>query len=193
VEKPTQDLDLSALSKATAKHAPKSALDLSSLSKSHADAALDLSALSASHHAKSASSSLDLTALSAGGQKSSAAKGASRAETARAARVATGQATQLNGASLSELEGRLKPYWHPLCDVEGAAGVRFVVQIRLTSDHKLAEPPRIINATSSGAGPDVMAAAERRVTGAAKAISYADMPSGAPFTLSFNAKQACGG
>jgi hypothetical protein len=194
VEKPPQDLDLSALSK-TARKPVKATLDLSSLSKSHADAALDLSALTSAHHARSASSALDLSALSAGGQRSSAAKGASRAETARNARTAVGQSTQLNGASLNMLKDRLAPYWHPLCDVEGAAGVRIVVQIRLTTDHRLIEPLRIISATSSGAGTDVMAAAEKRATGAARAISYADLPSDAPlsFPFSFNAKQACGG
>jgi outer membrane biosynthesis protein TonB len=195
VEKPPQDLDLSALSKASRKPV-KSTLDLSSLSKSHADAALDLSALSSSHHAKSASSSLDLTALSAGGQRSSAAKGASRAETARNARSAAGVATALTGDQVGALRDKLIKLWNLNCSIPGASGVNIKVELRLTPDRQLAGPPRITGKTSGGASDAVVDAASRRALAAvSQGAPYTELPKGPPldFNLVFDAKQACGG
>jgi outer membrane biosynthesis protein TonB len=195
VEKPPHDLDLSALSK-TARKPVKATLDLSSLSKSHADAALDLSALTSAHHARSASSSLDLSALSAGGQRSSAAKGAARAETARNARTAVGAATALTGDQVGALRDKLIKLWNLNCSIPGASGVNIKVELRLTPDRQLAGPPRITGKTAGGASDAVVDAASRRALAAvSQGAPYTELPKGQPldFNLVFDAKQACGG
>ncbi len=193
--KAAPDLNLDSLSKPTAKSAQAKALNLDALSKSQAQKqSLDLTALSdtpGKGHAQKHASSLDLTALAdAGGHRSSAAKGAARAETDKTARQAVGQAKGLDAASVGALKAKITRLWNPEC------GVKVDVRILLRADHSLATKPTIL-AHSTGDADDakVASATAHALAAVQQAAPFTELPSNAPrdLVLHFTPTEGCAG
>ena len=180
--------------------APQPDLDLGALTKTSREQKLNLADLTRAQKlnladlSRSAPDPLNLSAL-AGGRRGSAARGASRAETDRQARQAAGAATALTGDQLGALQAKIIPLWHLDCNIQGASGVDIKVELKLTPDHRLASPPRVLAKTGSGASESVVAAAaQRALSAAAQGAPYTELPKNAPLdiALHFNARQACG-
>lgn len=144
-----------------------------------AEKGLDLDALAAS------------VAKSSGAQRSSAAKGPSRAETARQARpdLGTGAAASAISGMSEDIERR----WNPNCNVEGGRDVRLKVYLTLGSGGQVVGEVTAGGAeTSSNAV--VRAAAERAIRAVYAAAPFPDVPRsfyGDRITLNFNTRDAC--
>ena len=187
--KPKPDLDLESLGKTTPHHAAKP-LDLADLSKSSAhEQSLDLSALTAGKGKTASRDTLDLTSLAAGGRRSTAARGAARAETDRTARQSAGQGTALDANSLSAMKAKITRLWTPEC------GVAVSIRVALRPDHSLAGKPTIITKGSGDVDAATIAsAAQRALAAVEQGAPYTDLPPDAPrdILLRFKATDGCG-
>lgn len=147
--------------------------------------------------APKAEKGLDLDALAAsvakspGAQRSSAAKGPSRAETARQARpdLGTGAAASAISGMSEEIERR----WNPNCNVEGGRDVRLKVYVTLGSGGQV-----VGEVTAGGAERSsnavVRAAAERAIRAVYAAAPFTEVPRsfyGDRIILNFNTRDAC--
>ena len=151
--------------------------------------------------AKPTSPGLDLEALTtslaksarAGGARSSAPKGANRAETALAARQGKGAADAALSDASALVGERLNRMWNPNCSVEGAGAVIVRVQFNLTEEGELDGPPQLLDHGSSAVW---QAAADRAVRAVAQAAPYKELPKASykqwkSFRARFNGEQAC--
>jgi protein TonB len=140
---------------------------------------------------------LDLDALAAslpknsGAQRSSAAKGPSRAETAREARPDLG--TGAAAAAISGMSEDIERRWNPNCNVEGGRDVRLKVYVTLGSGGQV-----VGEVTAGGAERSdnavVRAAAERAIRAVYAAAPFPNVPRsfyGDRITLNFNTRDAC--
>lgn len=140
---------------------------------------LDLDALAAS------------VAKSAGSQRSSAAKGPSRPETAREARPDLGAAQA--AAAVAGMTDELQRRWSPNCEVEGGRDVRLRVLFTLGSGGQ------VVGQVDAGgkersANPVEKAAAERAIRAVYAAAPFRDLPRqfyGDRIAVNFNAREAC--
>lgn len=143
---------------------------------------------------------LDLDALAeslkparaAGKPKSSASRGASRAETAVQARPAVGQASALAASALSSLGADLARRWNPNCEVEGGADVDIRVAFRLDSSGNLVGRMEVSGENS--ANLVVKAAADRAKRAVLQAEPFQNLPEelyGDRIIVRFNARNAC--
>jgi len=158
---------------------PKPATKPSPKPAPKAEKGLDLDALAAS------------VAKSSGAQRSSAAKGASRAETAREARpdLGTGAAASAISGMSEEIERR----WNPNCNVEGGRDVRLKVYVTLGAGGQVVGEVTAGGAERS-ANAVVRAAAERAIRAVYAAAPFPNVPRsfyGDRITLNFNTRDAC--
>jgi outer membrane biosynthesis protein TonB len=140
---------------------------------------------------------LDLDALAASLAKSvpakpsSAAKGASRPETALQARPAAG--TGLSAAAMNGLADELQRRWNPNCDVEGGRDVVVKVGFQLGAGGNVTGDvsSQILH---GGPGAVAQAAADRAVRAVYAASPFRALPRefyGQRITVNFNAREAC--
>jgi outer membrane biosynthesis protein TonB len=140
---------------------------------------------------------LDLDALAASLAKSvapkpsSAAKGATRPETALQARPAAG--TGLSAAAMSGLADELQRRWNPNCDVEGGRDVVVKVGFQLGAGGNVTGDvsSQILH---GGPGAVAQAAADRAVRAVYAASPFRALPRefyGQRITVNFNAREAC--
>jgi outer membrane biosynthesis protein TonB len=146
---------------------------------------LDLDALAAS---------IAKTTRASGQRVSSAAKGASRPETAAQARAGAGARTGEAAAALGALADELGRRWNPNCSVEGGDAVRLSARFHLAAGGRVRGDPQIIR----GMSPDpVVQAAAIRAIGAIKAASpFEDLPPdlyGQDVIVNFDARKVCAG
>lgn len=144
-------------------------------------AALDLDALAAS-----------LKPKASGKPKSSAQKGASRAETSVQARPAVGQASALAASALGSLSADLARRWNPNCEVEGGSNVDIRVAFRLDKAGAVIGQPEASGENSSD--PVVKAASDRAKRAIRQAEPFPDLPRelyGERIIVRFNARSAC--
>lgn len=147
--------------------------------------------------------SLDLDALAdslsklrpSGGSRSSAPKGASRAETARQARPAAGEG--MAASSIPGLQDRLEDVWNPNCSVEGGRDVRvrvtFVVGPGGVIDR---DTPPTAGGLETSSNPVVRVAAERAIRAVRQAAPLTMVPRsnyGKPITANFDPSKGCDG
>lgn len=146
---------------------------------------------------KAAEKGLDLDALAAsvakssGGQRSSAAKGPSRAETARQARPDLGTGTA--ASAISGMSEEIERRWNPNCNVEGGRDVRLKVYLTLGAGGQVTGEVTAGGAERS-ADPVVRAAAERAIRAVYAAAPFPNVPRsfyGDRITLNFNTRDAC--
>jgi outer membrane biosynthesis protein TonB len=145
--------------------------------------------------------SLDLDALAdslsklrpSGGSRSSAPKGANRAETARQARPNAGEG--MAASSIPGLQERLEDVWNPNCTVEGGRDVRvrvtFVVGPGGAIDR--ANPPTA-GGLETSSNPVVRVAAERAIRAVRQAAPLTMVPRsnwGKPITANFDPSKGC--
>ncbi|HYD46201.1 MAG TPA: energy transducer TonB [Phenylobacterium sp.] len=146
---------------------------------------LDLDALAAS---------IAKTTRPSGQRVSSAAKGASRPETAAQTRPGAGARTGEAAAALNALADELGRRWNPNCNVEGGDAVRLSARFHLAAGGAVRGDPQIIRGMSSD--PVVQAAAIRAI-GAIKAASpFEDLPPdlyGQDIIVNFDARKVCAG
>lgn len=141
---------------------------------------LDLDALAASV-AKSAKTS----------QRSSAAKGPARPETAQQARPDLG-----NGAAAAAMAGMtddLQRLWNPNCEVEGGRDVRVRVIFTLNAGGQVSGQVDA-GGLDRSANPVVKAAAERAIRAVYAAAPFRNLPRqfyGDRIAVNFNAREAC--
>ncbi len=146
---------------------------------------------------KAAERGLDLDALAAsvakssGGQRSSAAKGPARPETARQARPDLGTGTA--ASAISGMSEEIERRWNPNCNVEGGRDVRLKVYLTLGSGGQVTGEVTAGGAERS-ADPVVRAAAERAIRAVYAAAPFPNVPRsfyGDRITLNFNTRDAC--
>lgn len=146
---------------------------------------LDLDALAAS---------IAKTTRASGQRVSSAAKGASRPETAAQSRPGAGARTGEAAAALNALADELGRRWNPNCSVEGGAAVRLSARFHLGSGGQVRGQPQIIRGMSSD--PVVVAAATRAIGAINAAQPFSDLPPdlyGQDIIVNFDARKVCGG
>jgi outer membrane biosynthesis protein TonB len=144
--------------------------------------------------------SLDLDALAASVSKmakpaaakpSSAAKGASRPETAVQARTGAGSAAAT--AALSGLAEELQRRWNPNCAVADAREVVVAVTFTLNSGGGVSGEPRA-QLAQGAQNAGARAAADRAVSAVYAAAPFRSLPReiyGQPIRVNFDAKKAC--
>lgn len=151
--------------------------------------------------AAKAEEGLDLDALAdslaklrpSGGSRSSAQKGANRAETARQARPAAGEG--MAASSIPGLQDRLEDVWNPNCSVEGGRDVRvrvtFVVGPGGVIDR---DNPPTAGGLETSSNPVVRVAAERAIRAVRQAAPLTMVPRsnyGKPITANFDPGKGC--
>ena len=146
---------------------------------------------------------LDLDALAAsiakstrpsGQRVSSAAKGASRPETAAQTRAGAGARTGDSAAALNALADELGRRWNPNCNVEGGDAVRLSAQFTIAAGGRLRGQPQIIRGMSSD--PVVSAAAIRAISAINAAQPFEGLPQevyGQQIIVNFDARKVCAG
>jgi outer membrane biosynthesis protein TonB len=142
--------------------------------------------------------SLDLDALAASvaktsniAQRSSAAKGASRPQTAQQARPDLGDGEAAN--AMAGMADELQRRWNPNCEVEGGRDVR--VRVTFT----LGAGGQVVGQVNAGGqerstNPVVQAAAERAIRAVHAAAPFRNLPRqfyGDRVAVNFNAREAC--
>lgn len=166
---------------------------------------LDLSRLAASlpetkaspSKARQTSKPVDLAALAATLPKSAGARGPSKPASAPV--VAPGPPRPLTGDELGALTAKLMRLWHPNCGVEGGDKVVVKVEMKLTPEGRLAEPPILRDrALVDARGPVAQAAAQRALIAANAGEPYAELPrdryaSWKDIIATFDAREACAG
>jgi hypothetical protein len=150
--------------------------------------------------ASAAAPGLDLDALAhaltggggaSGGQKSSAAMGPARAETAVQARPTIGAGAGLTASAMADLASPLERLWNPNCEVEGGANVDLVVAATLAASGYLVGAPEVTQGLT--ADPITQAAAARAVSAFRRAEPFHVPPDFRQQRISFrfNARTAC--
>lgn len=127
-----------------------------------------------------------------GAQRSSAARGPSRPETAVVARVAVGAGDAVSANALSALAGELQRLWNPNCDVEGGSDVNIKVGFRLDPSGRLIGAPE--SSQESATDPVVRAASDRAKRAVNQGAPFDSLPPtlyGPKIVVNFNARQAC--
>jgi outer membrane biosynthesis protein TonB len=122
---------------------------------------------------------------------SSAAKGASRAETAPTARSTVGSGLA-SGAALQGLAEELQRRWNPNCEVEGGRDVVVTVTFKLgVGGQVVGEPePKV----DSGRSAAAQVGADRAVRAVYQTAPFRNLPReyyGERIAVTFDAKQAC--
>ena len=144
---------------------------------------------------------LDLDALAAslakskpsGGRASSAAKGASRMETALQQRNAAGAGRGLSANAAAGLASELMRRWNPNCEVEGGRAVKVRVTFTLGLGGQIVGPVNAGGAEESS-NPVVKAAADRAIRAVYKTAADNAFPRetyGNTWAPTFNAQEAC--
>ncbi|WP_304170014.1 TonB C-terminal domain-containing protein [Phenylobacterium aquaticum] len=145
---------------------------------------------------------LDLDALArsiaksnpAGGKASSAAKGATRAETALQEHPRAGAGMGNSANALAGLADELQRRWNPNCEVEGGRDVKVRVTFTLGPGGQLVGVVDAGGQEESG-NSVVKAAAERAIRAVHQAAPFSNLPRdffGQRVTVNFNAREACG-
>ncbi len=130
----------------------------------------------------------------AGGQRSNAARGPARQETAVQARPAVGAANAMIGSALGVLAAELQRRWNPNCEVEGGSSVDIRVGFRLIQGGRIAGDVESSGATASD--PVIKAASDRAVRAVRAAAPFESLPQelfGQKIVVNFNAQKACAG
>ena len=173
------------------KPAPAKPLDLSKLAQSLPEAK------PAPAKSKPAAKPLDLAALTATLPRSTGAKGPLRA--AAAPVVNPGPPKPLTGDELGALTAKLMRLWNPNCGVEGGDKVVVKVEIKLTPEGRLAEPPILRDrALVESHGPVAQAAGQRALIAVQRGEPFSELPrdryaSWKDIIATFDAKEACAG
>lgn len=135
--------------------------------------------------------SVSKAARSSGGRQSSAAKGASRAETATQARPDLGKG--LAASAIAGLSDELQRRWNPNCDVEGGRDVQIRTTFTLGISGQVLGDVRS-EIRGGPATPVAQAAAERATRAVYAAAPFKNLPPdlyGQRIGVNFNARQAC--
>jgi protein TonB len=132
-------------------------------------------------------------AKASGPRQSSAARGASRPETAVEARISSGTSNAVSTAALASLQGELERIWNPICNNAGASDVMIKVTFTIGSSGILIGTPQ-----SSLAGTTdnaLQVASERAVRAVYQHGPFADpafrVLYGQNITVNFNQKKDC--
>lgn len=151
--------------------------------------------------AAKAEDGLDLDALAdslaklrpSGGSRSSAQKGANRAETARQARPAAGEG--MAASSIPGLQDRLEDVWNPNCSVEGGRDVRVRVTFVIGPGGVIdRDNPPTAGGLETSSNPVVRVAAERAIRAVRQAAPLTMVPRsnyGKPITANFDPGKGC--
>ena len=130
----------------------------------------------------------------AGGQRSNAARGPARQETAVQARPAVGAANAMIGSALGVLAAELQRRWNPNCEVEGGSSVDIRVGFRLIQGGRIVGD--VESSGSTARDPVVKAASDRAVRAVRAAAPFESLPQelfGQKIVVNFNAQRACAG
>lgn len=175
----------------TPKPAPAKPLDLSKLAQSLPESK------PAPAKARPAAKPLDLSALAATLPKSAGAKGPPKASAAPV--VNPGPPRPLTGDELGALTAKLMRLWNPNCGVEGGDKVVVKVEIKLTPEGRLAEPPILRDRSVVDAkGPVAQAAAQRALVAVNRGEPFTELPrdryaAWKDIVATFDAREACAG
>jgi outer membrane biosynthesis protein TonB len=126
-----------------------------------------------------------------GAQQSSAAKGATRPETATQARPAAGTGLQAN--QLRGLADELQRRWNPNCDVEGGRDVQVKVTFTLGMSGQVVGEVSA-NGAERSANAVVQTAADRAIRAVYAASPFRNLTRdfyGQRISVNFNAREAC--
>ena len=173
------------------KPAPAKPLDLSKLAESLPEAKPTPA------KAKPAAKPVDLAALAATLPKSNGAKGPPKPATAPV--VNPGPPRPLTGDELGALTAKLMRLWNPNCGVEGGDKVIVKVEIKLTPEGRLAEPPVLRDrALVDAKGAVAQAAAQRALLAVNRGEPYSELPrdryaAWKDIIATFDAREACAG
>ncbi len=130
----------------------------------------------------------------AGGQRSNAARGPARQETAVQARPAVGAGNAMIGSAQGVLAAELQRRWNPNCEVEGGSSVDIRVGFRLIQGGRIVGDVESSGSTASD--PVVKAASDRAVRAVRAAAPFESLPPelfGQKIVVNFNAQRACAG